>query len=79
MYVCVLVKFDHTLLKGSSWVLSSDWLQGAHLALIDSLMSLAAMETVSVVKMAKEAEQFGDGAIWENSLLFWINKVNLEP
>ncbi|XP_053472245.1 calmodulin-regulated spectrin-associated protein 3 isoform X2 [Ictalurus furcatus] len=49
---------------------------GAHLALIDSLMSLAAMETVGMVKMAKEAEQFGDGASWENSLLFWINKLN---
>ncbi|XP_060716734.1 calmodulin-regulated spectrin-associated protein 3 isoform X2 [Tachysurus vachellii] len=48
----------------------------AHLALIDSLMSLAAMETVSVVKMAKEAEQFGDGTSCENSLLFWINKLN---
>ncbi|KAB5523766.1 hypothetical protein PHYPO_G00156220 [Pangasianodon hypophthalmus] len=48
---------------------------GAHLALIDSLMSLAAMETVGMVKMAKEAEQFGDGASWENSLLFWINKL----
>ncbi|XP_060755298.1 calmodulin-regulated spectrin-associated protein 3 isoform X3 [Neoarius graeffei] len=47
----------------------------AHLALIDSLMSLATMETVGMVKMAKEAEQFGDGAIWENSLLFWINKL----
>ncbi|KAF5889780.1 calmodulin-regulated spectrin-associated protein 3-like isoform X1 [Clarias magur] len=49
---------------------------GAHLALIDSLMSLAAMETVGVVKMAKEAEQFGDETSWENSLLFWINKLN---
>ncbi|XP_066516531.1 calmodulin-regulated spectrin-associated protein 3 [Hoplias malabaricus] len=50
----------------------------AHLSVIDSLMTLAAMETVRVVKMAKEAEQFGDGASWENSLLFWINKLNLK-
>ncbi|KAF7689191.1 hypothetical protein HF521_012544 [Silurus meridionalis] len=50
----------------------------AHLALIDSLMSLAAMETVGMVKMAKEAEQLGGGASWENSLLFWINKLNLK-
>ncbi|XP_072513191.1 calmodulin-regulated spectrin-associated protein 3 isoform X2 [Salminus brasiliensis] len=49
---------------------------GAHLALIDTLMTLAAMETVGSVKMAKEADQFGDGASWENSLLFWINKLN---
>ncbi|XP_076838811.1 calmodulin-regulated spectrin-associated protein 3 isoform X2 [Brachyhypopomus gauderio] len=48
---------------------------GAHLAVIDSLMALAAMETMGVVKMAKEADQFGDGASWENSLLFWINKL----
>ncbi|XP_005171117.1 calmodulin-regulated spectrin-associated protein 3 isoform X2 [Danio rerio] len=49
---------------------------GAHLALIDSLMSLSAMETVARVKMAKETDQFGSGKSWENSLLFWINKVN---
>ncbi|XP_036412862.1 LOW QUALITY PROTEIN: calmodulin-regulated spectrin-associated protein 3 [Colossoma macropomum] len=49
---------------------------GAHLAVIESLMTLAAMETVGAVKMAKEADQFGDGASWENSLLFWINKLN---
>ncbi|XP_062866759.1 calmodulin-regulated spectrin-associated protein 3 [Trichomycterus rosablanca] len=47
----------------------------AHLGLIDSLMSLAAMETVGRVKMAKEAEQCGGGAAWENSLLFWTNKL----
>ncbi|TTE81767.1 Calmodulin-regulated spectrin-associated protein 3 [Bagarius yarrelli] len=46
----------------------------SHLALIDSLMSLAAIETVGLVKMAKEAEHFGGGASWENALLFWINK-----
>ncbi|KAK1803149.1 hypothetical protein P4O66_021682 [Electrophorus voltai] len=48
---------------------------GAHLAVIDSLMSLAAMETMGVIKMAKEANQFGHGTSWENSLLFWINKI----
>ncbi|XP_026108444.1 calmodulin-regulated spectrin-associated protein 3 [Carassius auratus] len=48
----------------------------AHLALIDSLMSLSAMETVGRVKMAKETDQFGSSRSWENSLLFWINKVN---
>ncbi|XP_051559684.1 calmodulin-regulated spectrin-associated protein 3-like isoform X1 [Myxocyprinus asiaticus] len=49
---------------------------GAHLAVIDALMSLSAMETVGQVKMAKETDQFGGNTRWENSLLFWINKVN---
>ncbi|KAM9769815.1 LOW QUALITY PROTEIN: calmodulin-regulated spectrin-associated protein 3-like [Menidia menidia] len=48
----------------------------AHLALIDSLMSLAAKETVGHVKMAAEAEQIGVGAPWENALLFWVNRLN---
>ncbi|XP_022066752.2 calmodulin-regulated spectrin-associated protein 3-like isoform X2 [Acanthochromis polyacanthus] len=48
----------------------------AHLALIDSLMSLAAKDTVGRVKMAVEAEQMGVGAPWENSLLFWVNRLN---
>ncbi|XP_051759982.1 calmodulin-regulated spectrin-associated protein 3 isoform X1 [Ctenopharyngodon idella] len=49
---------------------------GAHLAVIDSLMSLSTMETVGRVKMSKETDQFGPGRSWENALLFWINKVN---
>ncbi|XP_067296588.1 calmodulin-regulated spectrin-associated protein 3 isoform X2 [Pseudorasbora parva] len=49
---------------------------GAHLAVIDSLMSLSTMETVGRVKMTKETDQFGAGRSWENALLFWINKVN---
>ncbi|XP_054634616.1 calmodulin-regulated spectrin-associated protein 3-like isoform X3 [Dunckerocampus dactyliophorus] len=48
----------------------------AHLAMIDSLMSLAAREVVSRVKMAVEAEQMGVGAPWENALLFWVNRLN---
>uniref|UniRef100_A0A3Q3FLD5 Calmodulin-regulated spectrin-associated protein 3-like n=1 Tax=Kryptolebias marmoratus TaxID=37003 RepID=A0A3Q3FLD5_KRYMA len=48
----------------------------AHLALIDSLMSLAAKDTISQVKMAEEAEQLGVGAPWENALLFWVNRLN---
>uniref|UniRef100_A0A3P9HIL6 Calmodulin regulated spectrin-associated protein family, member 3 n=1 Tax=Oryzias latipes TaxID=8090 RepID=A0A3P9HIL6_ORYLA len=47
----------------------------AHLALIDSLMSLAARQTVDKVKMAAEAEQIGVGAPWENALLFWVNRL----
>ncbi|MEQ2170460.1 hypothetical protein GOODEAATRI_000488, partial [Goodea atripinnis] len=48
----------------------------AHLALIDSLMSLCARETIGQVKMAAEAEQIGVGAPWENALLFWVNRLN---
>ncbi|XP_038568763.1 calmodulin-regulated spectrin-associated protein 3-like isoform X1 [Micropterus salmoides] len=48
----------------------------AHLALIDSLMTLAAKEAVGRVKMAPEAEQMGVGAPWENALLFWVNRLN---
>uniref|UniRef100_A0A096M016 Calmodulin regulated spectrin associated protein family member 3 n=1 Tax=Poecilia formosa TaxID=48698 RepID=A0A096M016_POEFO len=48
----------------------------AHLALIDSLMSLFAKETTEQVKMAAEAEQIGVGAPWENALLFWVNRLN---
>ncbi|XP_035038006.2 calmodulin-regulated spectrin-associated protein 3 isoform X2 [Hippoglossus stenolepis] len=48
----------------------------SHLALIDSLMSLAAEETVGRVKMAVEAGQMGVGAPWENALLFWVNRLN---
>ncbi|XP_041839785.1 calmodulin-regulated spectrin-associated protein 3-like isoform X2 [Melanotaenia boesemani] len=48
----------------------------AHLALIDSLMSLAAKETVGCVKMAAEVEQMGTGTPWENALLFWVNRLN---
>ncbi|XP_055060004.2 calmodulin-regulated spectrin-associated protein 3 isoform X2 [Misgurnus anguillicaudatus] len=49
---------------------------GAHLAVIDSLMSLCAMETVGRIKMTKDIDQFGSNTSWENALLFWINKVN---
>lgn len=49
--------------------------QKAHLAMIDALMTLAAKETVSRVKMAEEAEQMGVGAPWENALLYWVNRV----
>ncbi|XP_061627866.1 calmodulin-regulated spectrin-associated protein 3-like isoform X2 [Phyllopteryx taeniolatus] len=48
----------------------------AHLALMDSLMSLAAREIVDRVKMAAEAEQMGVGSPWENALLFWVNRLN---
>lgn len=52
--------------------------QKAHLSMMDSLMTLAASEAVGHVKMAVEVEQMGVGAPWENSLLFWVNRVRLQ-
>lgn len=69
---CVKSLFHQDWLKCPSRVLI---MQKAHLALIDSLMSLSARETTGQVKMAAEAEQIGVGAPWENALLFWVNKV----
>ena len=43
--------------------------------MMDALMTLAAKDTVSRVKMAAEVEQMGVGAPWENALLFWVNRV----
>ncbi|KAJ8345608.1 hypothetical protein SKAU_G00298010 [Synaphobranchus kaupii] len=48
----------------------------AHLAVIDSLMAVGAMETVSTVKIPSRAEQLGSQSGWENALLYWINRVN---
>ncbi|XP_036381037.1 calmodulin-regulated spectrin-associated protein 3-like isoform X2 [Megalops cyprinoides] len=48
----------------------------AHLAVIDALMSAGAMETVAAVKMPSGVEQLGSGAGWENTLLYWINRLN---
>ncbi|XP_065811780.1 calmodulin-regulated spectrin-associated protein 3-like isoform X3 [Labrus bergylta] len=48
----------------------------SHLALIESLITLAAKEAVGQVRMAPEAEQMGVGAPWENALLFWVNRLN---
>uniref|UniRef100_A0A4W5RKD3 Calmodulin regulated spectrin associated protein family member 3 n=1 Tax=Hucho hucho TaxID=62062 RepID=A0A4W5RKD3_9TELE len=52
----------------------------AHLAVMDALMSVGAMETVSAVRMsgaAKGEELLGGvgGASWENTLLHWVNGV----
>ncbi|KAG7460297.1 hypothetical protein MATL_G00219950 [Megalops atlanticus] len=45
----------------------------AHLAVIDALMSMGAMETV---RMVCGAEQPGGGAWWEKALLCWLSQVN---
>nr|XP_015204446.1 PREDICTED: calmodulin-regulated spectrin-associated protein 3 [Lepisosteus oculatus] len=46
----------------------------AHLAVIDSLMSVCAMETMGRVKMPAGLEQFGADSQWENAVLYWVNK-----
>ncbi|XP_038836911.1 calmodulin-regulated spectrin-associated protein 3-like isoform X1 [Salvelinus namaycush] len=53
----------------------------AHLAVMDALMSLGAMEMVSAVRMSGAAageELLGGvgGASWENTLLHWVNGLN---
>uniref|UniRef100_A0AAZ3RSH6 Calponin-homology (CH) domain-containing protein n=1 Tax=Oncorhynchus tshawytscha TaxID=74940 RepID=A0AAZ3RSH6_ONCTS len=53
----------------------------AHLAVMDALMSVGAMETVSAVRMSGAAtgeELLGGvgGASWENTLLHWVNELN---
>ncbi|XP_031683004.1 calmodulin-regulated spectrin-associated protein 3 isoform X1 [Oncorhynchus kisutch] len=53
----------------------------AHLAVMDALMSVGAMETVSAVRMSGAAtgeELLGGvgGASWENTLLHWVNGLN---
>ncbi|KAL4659172.1 calmodulin-regulated spectrin-associated protein 3-like isoform X1 [Arapaima gigas] len=48
----------------------------AHLAVIDSLMAVSAMETVSEAKLLSGPEQLGAGASWEKALLYWVNRLN---
>ncbi|KAG7263621.1 hypothetical protein CRUP_012856 [Coryphaenoides rupestris] len=52
--------------------------QSAHLAVMDALMALGAMETVAAVKArgGGGAELLGGGAGWQESLLHWVNEVN---
>ncbi|KAM6957642.1 calmodulin-regulated spectrin-associated protein 3 [Aplochiton taeniatus] len=45
----------------------------AHLAVMDALMAVGAMETVSAVKTEMLA---GGGASWEKALLHWVNGLN---
>ncbi|XP_023651437.2 calmodulin-regulated spectrin-associated protein 3 isoform X2 [Paramormyrops kingsleyae] len=47
----------------------------AHLALIDALMSVDAIATVSKVKMPAVVEQLWGRASWENGVLYWINRL----
>lgn len=50
-------------------------MKNAHLALIDALMAVGAMETVSAVKTQGSSELLGGDRSWEDSLLHWVNAV----
>ncbi|GLD70097.1 calmodulin-regulated spectrin-associated protein 3 [Lates japonicus] len=45
----------------------------AHLAVIDALMAVGAMETVTAVKTCSSAELLGGASSWEDALLHWVN------
>uniref|UniRef100_A0A8C1RMY7 Calmodulin regulated spectrin-associated protein family, member 3 n=1 Tax=Cyprinus carpio TaxID=7962 RepID=A0A8C1RMY7_CYPCA len=48
----------------------------AHLELIDALMAVAAMETVSTVMASDGSELLGTDATWDRALLSWVNTLN---
>ncbi|KAJ3600645.1 hypothetical protein NHX12_031624 [Muraenolepis orangiensis] len=48
----------------------------AHLALMDALMAVGAMETVAAVKKRGTAELLGGGSDWQAMLLHWVNELN---
>ncbi|XP_037647953.1 calmodulin-regulated spectrin-associated protein 3 isoform X4 [Sebastes umbrosus] len=48
----------------------------AHLAVIDALMAMGAMETVTAVKTCGAAELLGGASSWEDALLHWVNGLN---
>lgn len=50
-------------------------MQSAHLALIDGLMAVGAMETVAAVKKQGSVELLGGACSWEDALLHWVNQV----
>lgn len=45
--------------------------------LIDALMAVGAMETVSTVLASGGSELLGTDATWERALLYWVNTVSL--
>lgn len=53
-------------------------MQSAHLAVIDALMAVGAMETVAAVKQQGSAELLGGACSWEDALLYWVNLVRFE-
>ncbi|XP_076000355.1 calmodulin-regulated spectrin-associated protein 3 isoform X2 [Genypterus blacodes] len=50
----------------------------AHLATMDALMVVGAMETVTVAKTCGAAELLGGASSWEEALLQWVNGLNLK-
>lgn len=50
-------------------------MQSAHLALIDGLMAVGAMETVAAVKKQGSDELLGGACSWEDALLHWVDQV----
>ncbi|XP_010777608.1 calmodulin-regulated spectrin-associated protein 3 isoform X1 [Notothenia coriiceps] len=48
----------------------------AHLAVIDALMAVGAMETVTAVKTCGSADLLGGASSWEGALLHWVNGIN---
>uniref|UniRef100_A0A673BYL7 Calmodulin regulated spectrin-associated protein family, member 3 n=1 Tax=Sphaeramia orbicularis TaxID=375764 RepID=A0A673BYL7_9TELE len=48
----------------------------AHLAVIDALMSMGAMETVTAAKTRGSGELLGGASSWEDALLQWVNGLN---
>ncbi|XP_068434459.1 calmodulin-regulated spectrin-associated protein 3 isoform X2 [Clinocottus analis] len=48
----------------------------AHLAVMDALMTMGAMETVTAVKTCGSAELLGGASNWEDALLHWVNGLN---
>lgn len=56
-----------------------DLVKSAHLAVMDALMAVGAMETVTAVKTCSSAELLGKAASWEDALLHWVNEVRNRP
>ncbi|XP_069004966.1 calmodulin-regulated spectrin-associated protein 3 isoform X1 [Embiotoca jacksoni] len=48
----------------------------AHLAVIDALMAVGAVETVTAAKTCDSAELLGGASSWEDALLHWVNELN---
>ncbi|XP_016430292.1 calmodulin-regulated spectrin-associated protein 3-like isoform X5 [Sinocyclocheilus rhinocerous] len=48
----------------------------AHLELIDALMAVGAMETVSTVLASSRSKLLGTDATWDRALLSWVNTLN---
>ncbi|XP_057201907.1 calmodulin-regulated spectrin-associated protein 3 isoform X3 [Triplophysa rosa] len=48
----------------------------AHLELIDALMAVGAMETVSAVTASGGSELLSTDASWDRALLCWVNRLN---